>query len=176
MMRQYSIRSLVDSDLDLILTWRNHQSIRDVMLSQHKISRPEHLSWFKNSTKNEDKKLMICEDSGVPFGFVQFLGLKGSNGVVDWGFYLSPEAKRGSGKILGLLALEYIFEQLGKNQVRGQAFEKNESSIKFHERLGFKRELSYASGKFEGKEYPLTCFSLKKDAFLILKKQGKIGV
>ena len=175
-MKEYSIRSLANDDLGLILSWRNHPSIRAVMLTQHAISESEHLSWFRSAKNNEDKKLLVCEDGGSPFGFVQFTGLKGPSGVVDWGFYLSPEAKRGGGKILGILALEYIFGQLGKNEVRGQAYEKNVRSIQFHERLGFKMESSYMSGKLNGKEHSLICFSLKKDEFLRIKKSGEVDV
>lgn len=175
-MRSYSIRSLAKDDLNLILSWRNHPSIRAVMHTQHVIPELEHLSWFRNATNNNDKKLLVCEDGRSPFGFVQFSGFSSREGIVDWGFYLSPEAKRGSGKILGLLALEYIFELHGKNEVRAQVFDQNISSIQFHERLGFKRELSNMSGKLKGKEHSLIFFSLKKDEFLSIKKSGEVDV
>lgn len=175
-MSRYSIRPLANDDLDLILAWRNHPNIRAVMLSNHEISQQEHKLWFENTKNNNDRELMICEEEGTPFGFVQFSGMQNGAGEVDWGFYLSPQARPRSGNGLGILALEYIFERHKKNEVKSQVFEHNKSSIKFHERLGFKRKPFHVSGMSNDKKYPLIYFGLKKDEFIKLRNSGVVSV
>lgn len=176
MMRQYHLRLMTVADVDLVLSWRNHPSIRSVMLTQHAITVQEHAEWFNASKANPDKKLLICEDGSGPFGFVQFVGLCREGNSVDWGFYLSPEAELGSGRILGFLALEYIFEKIRINKISGQALDSNENSIRFHRRLGFQEEPLKKTLIFEGNERQLISFNLSKDEFLRLKKLGETYV
>ena len=86
-----AIRPMNKKDLEEVLVWRNHPSIRNNMLSQHKISKEEHIKWFESTISNSNKIPMIYEEKGIAMGYVNF-NLNSSNCYADWGFYTSPDA------------------------------------------------------------------------------------
>ena len=49
------IRPMEESDLDNVLRWRNHPSIRRSMLTQHEISLSEHTDWFKSIQEHHEE-------------------------------------------------------------------------------------------------------------------------
>jgi RimJ/RimL family protein N-acetyltransferase len=56
-----------------------------------------------------------------------------------WGCYIADlEAPKGSGSVMGFLALDYAFGDLGLEQVIGESFVSNEASVRYHQRLGFR--------------------------------------
>ena len=78
------------------------------MLTQHEISPEEHQSWFAR-VKQDDSRCQLVADSGdLPVGYVQFSGVS-LGGVADWGFYIAPQAPKGTGKAMGAAALDYGF-------------------------------------------------------------------
>ncbi len=133
------IRSMNKTDLEPVLAWRNHPEIRRYMLSQHKISLDEHRHWFELTSQDSKRRLLIVEHTEIPIGFVHFNGVA-PDGVADWGFYTVPDAPKGSGKKLGLMALNFAFQTLMLHKVCGQALGFNEPSIRFHRMLGFQQE------------------------------------
>lgn len=135
----YSLRKLEPDDLELVLSWRNHPEIRRYMFTQHEISDEEHAQWYKRESQNEMRKLMILECDCVPVGFIQFQ-INEANNEADWGFYVSPDAPKGTGRKLGQVALSYAFINLRLGKVMGQAIDFNERSIKLHLSLGFTPE------------------------------------
>lgn len=137
-MNRSQLRPLADTDLDLVRSWRNHESIRKYMFSQHEISESEHAAWYLKVKEDPRKIVLIYLKEGKPTGLVNFTLRPGN--VADWGFYLAPISPPGEGKYLGDVALHYAFDQLNLQRVCGQALQVNTASIKFHERMGFKHE------------------------------------
>lgn len=146
------LRLMTQSDLELVLSWRNHPDIRRFMYKQHEITSLEHFRWFESCQANAGRSLLIFEHDSVPTGFVNITQSTLGH-IADWGFYLSPDAMRGSGTLLGEAALKYAFQTLGLHKVCGQALAYNERSIRFHLRLGFTREGELRDQHFEGKQY-----------------------
>lgn len=147
-------------DLEYVLELRNHSEIRRYMLTQHEISIEEHLSWFKRSSQNPGIELLLFELDKRCCGFVQF---KKANcqGVVDWGFYVAPDAPKGTGRKLGFAALHHAFEEGTLHKICGQALHWNQPSIKFHKILGFAQEGILRDQHFDGATYhDLICFGL----------------
>ena len=141
-----SIREMTNNDLLMVLAWRNHPSIRLNMFSDHEISKDEHFKWFSKVNLNRLQSLWIVISNTEPIGFVQFK--KNHNELsADWGFYVSPDAKKGSGKILGQLALDLAFGELSITKVFGEALNFNNASIGFHRHLGFIQESSSDGNK-----------------------------
>ena len=133
------IRYAVESDLPLILTWRNHPSIKKYMYTQHDISMCEHQEWFKRClSQPEDIQLLMFVVNEQPLGFINFTRDKFN--VVNWGFYISPDAPKGTGSALGISAIRFGFENLKFRKICGQALSFNERSINFHKKLGFSQE------------------------------------
>ena len=158
--RDGRLRPMITSDLENILKLRNHPKIRQYMLSQHEISIEEHSSWFKSVSNDRNVMLYVFDLDELCIGFVQF---KRTNhcGVVDWGFYVAPDAPRGTGKKLGNAALHQAFEIEGFRKVCGQALKCNKPSHQFHKSLGFVQEGILRYDHLRGGKYQeLVCFGL----------------
>ncbi|MGX1123215.1 UDP-4-amino-4,6-dideoxy-N-acetyl-beta-L-altrosamine N-acetyltransferase [Pseudomonas sp. HLS-6 TE3448] len=146
------IRAMTTGDLEMVLQWRNHPDVRRYMYTQHEISLDEHRRWFESSQCNAARHLLIFEQLSVPLGFVSIT--EGTPGrIADWGFYLAPEAPRGTGRSLGQAALEFAFVSLRLHKVCGQALGFNERSIRFHHALGFIQEGVLRDQHFDGENY-----------------------
>jgi len=146
------IRSMTEGDLPMVLTWRNHPEVRRFMLTQHEISLPEHTQWFHRAVQDSTRRLLIVQELDNPIGYVQFSGVE-PGGVADWGFYARPDAAKGQGQKIGTSALDFAFAHLKLHKVCGQAIASNQASIRFHERLGFKREAELRDQKRINGEY-----------------------
>lgn len=160
------LRPMCSDDLDNILKLRNHPEIRRYMFTQHEISQEEHKRWFEQASRSPGIDLLILENGKECLGFVQF---KESNfkGVFDWGFYIAPYAPKGSGRKLGMAALDYAFNKEKLYKVCGQALQWNKPSISYHSYLGFKQEGVFQSQYFDGEVYhDLVCFGLLKDEWI----------
>lgn len=157
------LRPMTKNDLSLVLQWRNHPSVRKYMFNQNEINEEEHKLWFKNTSVDKGRYLFIFEKTGEPQGFMNFHKLFGGD-VIDWGFYLSPNAEKGTGNMLGKTALAYAFENLNLHKVCGQAIAYNEKSKRFHLRLGFKEEGELKEQYYDGENYhSIILFGLLKD-------------
>ena len=69
-MRQF--KKLELKDLEEILEWRNHPSIRKVMFQQDKIEWEEHLKWFERRACNSEIIDMIYTKSEENIGYMSF--------------------------------------------------------------------------------------------------------
>ena len=131
-----------ESDLLLVLAWRNEPRIRSAMYTEREISLAEHKQWF-GKTQQEGycgKHFVFCFDDN-PLGVVNFTAVSQEHKRLNWGFYLGAEdVPRGSGLIMGFLALQEAFEGMGMHKVVGEVLEKNEKSFRYHLRLGFLQE------------------------------------
>jgi UDP-4-amino-4,6-dideoxy-N-acetyl-beta-L-altrosamine N-acetyltransferase len=160
MTENLQIRSMTEEDLTMVLAWRNHPEVRRFMFTQHEISLEEHTQWFMRVVQDNTRRLLIVQDQGSPIGYVQFSNVE-LGGVADWGFYARPAAAKGTGSKLGASALDHAFGQLRLHKVCGQAIDTNQASIRFHERLGFKREAVLRDQKRMNDQYQtLICFGL----------------
>lgn len=162
-------RKMQESDLAMVLSWRNDPSVRQHMLTQHEISLEEHTNWFAQASKDPTRRLLIVEEEKQPLGYVQFSNIQ-SGVSADWGFYAVPGAPKGSGRKLGLAALAYAFEDLGIRKVYGQVLTTNLASIAFHESLGFEREDFLRDQCFiHGQQVGMICYRLLASGWDALK-------
>ena len=151
---------MTEADLGLVLSWRNHPDIREYMYSRHEIGMDEHRRWFAKASVDPTRRLFIFEIGAQPLGYVSFQQLNGGP-VVDWGFYVAPDAAKGTGRALGTAALAQAFDQERFHKVCGQALEHNTRSIQFHLNLGFVREGCLREQFFDGSSFQsVTCFGL----------------
>lgn len=160
------VRRMTADDLERVLRWRNHPDVRAFMFTQHEISPAEHARWFAAADADPARHLLIYERDGAPLGFAS-LAVGDSPGVAAWGFYLAPEAPRGSGRALGAAVLAHAFGALALDEVRGEALAFNTASIRMHEKLGFRRtgERRQPDGH-GGDEQAVVCFRLQRAAWL----------
>lgn len=157
---QQRVRPMRESDLLTVLAWRNHPDIRRVMYTQHEITVAEHTAWFARAVKDAGRHLLIFETSSIPVGFIN-INQVAHGGIADWGFYVSPDAAKGTGRRLGKAALEFAFVERGLHKLCGQALAFNQRSIRFHGYLGFQQEGVLRQQHFDGEHYhDVVCFGL----------------
>lgn len=147
------LRTLQASDLEMVRAWRNQPDVRRWMYTQHAIKREEHQRWFEAAASNPNRHLLIFERSGMPSGFVNLTIVDSVARRAEWGFYLASDADKGSGPLLGKLALSYVFSNLEQHKLCGEAIAHNHRSVRFHERLGFHLEARLRDHYFDGSDY-----------------------
>nr|WP_312846255.1 UDP-4-amino-4,6-dideoxy-N-acetyl-beta-L-altrosamine N-acetyltransferase [Marinobacter arenosus] len=159
-MRVGELRPMVAGDLDRVLAWRNHPTVRRYMYTSHEIAPEEHQRWFERVSKERGVSPLIYEVNGTPLGFVSISSTRWQ-GIADWGFYLAPDAESGTGRGLGQAALQHAFESMNLHKLCGQALGFNERSIRFHTALGFTREGTLRDQFFDGEQYhDIICFGI----------------
>lgn len=150
-----ALRNIRESDLKLILKWRNHPSVRLCMFSQDEIQYEAHKAWFEKEKNSRNSKWLIYKDKeGNPLGVVSFTQIDTHSNHAFWGFYKDPLSPPGTGKIMCNEALIYCFDILGLNKINAEVLESNVVSQKFHESLGFVvegvfKEHYFSNGKYE---------------------------
>lgn len=129
------LQVMTQADLNLVLAWRNHPRVRYHMYTQDEISFDEHVSWFERASVDPNRSMFILKIDDESLGYVTFYC--DDTGDADWGFYLAPEAPKGTGKVLGVTATNYAFEVLGLKRLWGEVLPDNHSSQNFHTKQGF---------------------------------------
>lgn len=137
------------------------------MYTDHLIAIEEHKAWFKNLQKSDTSLYLIFEIQERPVGLVYFTGIDKKNSKSYWGFYLGEEGlPHGSGTALGVLGLEFAFVHLGIRKLCGEVFFFNNSSIRFHEKLGFSEEGLFTKHVLKNGNYEdIISFALFKEVW-----------
>ena len=150
---------------------RNHPEVRRYMFTNSEITTKEHKQWFERASKDPSIKLLTFYLEDRCSGFVQ-LKKTTSPKVANWGFYVSPDAPKGAGTVLGIAALTHAFEILNFHKLCGQALELNEASKQLHKKLGFRQEGVAREQYFDGQNYQdLVCFGILKDEWTVSKNR-----
>ncbi|WP_150303090.1 UDP-4-amino-4,6-dideoxy-N-acetyl-beta-L-altrosamine N-acetyltransferase [Pseudomonas saliphila] len=131
------IRNIDDSELELMLAWRNAPAARQNMYTRHEISLAEHLSWWARTQSDARHRYFMYELDSVPLGIVGFNHIDEVNRNSSWAFYAAPDAPRGTGSKMEYLALNYAFDQLGLRKLQCEVLAFNEAVIKLHQKFGF---------------------------------------
>ncbi|MGZ4161028.1 MAG: UDP-4-amino-4,6-dideoxy-N-acetyl-beta-L-altrosamine N-acetyltransferase [Neobacillus sp.] len=137
----YCVRALTEKDKDIIYQWRNSEQIRVNMYNDQPIPYENHCQWFEDIMQNQAAfyRLFLCQNK--PLGFISFKNSNRQNQTCVWGFYIGESnAPKGSGTIMGSLALDYAFHHLNMRKIIGEVLSFNKKSERFHQKLGFIRE------------------------------------
>ncbi|WP_078430399.1 hypothetical protein [Alkalihalobacterium alkalinitrilicum] len=108
------MKDLDQNDLEIILKWRNSNRIINLMYRDTEITMSEHEQGFQRVTKDKRYlvKLLVYENRRL--GLVNFADIDRMNNRCYWGFHIGDlGAPRESGTMMGLLALNLIFEKMG---------------------------------------------------------------
>lgn len=134
------LRDIHESELELILSWRNAVSVRKNMYTRHEISLDEHLGWWKRVSGQQDQHYYLYEHEGHPVGVVGFTQIHAADANASWAFYASPQAPRGTGSRMEFLALEQAFGAMGLHKLYCEVLAFNEPVINLHKKFGFSVE------------------------------------
>lgn len=136
-----ALRPMAETDLERVLTWRNHERVRQNMYTSHVISMDEHRAWFARISADPAQHHYLFVLQGRDMGVLSFTAVDRPHGRAHWGFYLTPDAPpQGAGTALGVCALDFAFGPLGLRKLIGEVIAFNRPSLRLFDRLGFVQE------------------------------------
>ena len=147
------LRPMTESDLELVLAWRNSDSVRMNMYSHDLISWEDHVNWFETQKQSPHVRNLIFELDSNPLGVVSFSQISLSNSSATWAFYSGDTSVRGVGSMMETLALDYAFNELKINRLECEVLEFNSKVISFHKKFGFQEEGRKKQGYCRDGEY-----------------------
>jgi UDP-4-amino-4,6-dideoxy-N-acetyl-beta-L-altrosamine N-acetyltransferase len=158
----YHLRPLGEEDLERVLTWRNSDRVRSCMYTDELITREEHYRWYNRDRENPQSIHRICEFQSHPFGVINATKIDFDLGTCAWGFYLGDTSvPKGSSYAMALAFLDFIFQDLKLNEVKGEALAFNADSLKFHHNLGFQPDGILADRIIkQGQSIDVICFRM----------------
>ncbi|KGE18056.1 UDP-4-amino-4,6-dideoxy-N-acetyl-beta-L-altrosamine N-acetyltransferase [Paenibacillus wynnii] len=137
----YKLENLSQGEINLVLEWRNADHIRPFMNHDDLIPLEDHYRWLEAVEKDASKLVKLCFYKEKPIGLVNFSQIDPKNKTCEWGFYIGDKTSpRGSGKIMGILALDYIFKERKMRKCCAQILDFNRKSLSYHQKLGFAEE------------------------------------
>jgi len=152
------------------------------MYTIHTISWEEHLAWYGQLQTSSTKETFIFYEKDQPLGVVNFNQIDFIASRCYWGFYIGVQtAPKGSGTILGILALDYMFKEVGIHKVCAEVIETNIRSYHYHRKLGFETEGRLLEHIWKDDRYmdvfTMGLFSEKWSHVRedLIKQRGKIG-
>jgi UDP-4-amino-4,6-dideoxy-N-acetyl-beta-L-altrosamine N-acetyltransferase len=147
------LRRLEESDLELILPWRNAPDVRQAMYTRHEISMEEHRAWFQRMQGEASAQWFLYFDkSGMPGGVVYFTDIDATQGNAFWGFYARPGAAPGTGMRMSLEAMDLAFGDLSLRKINGEVLASNQRSLNMHTKVGFTEEGRFREQYFNGEQ------------------------
>jgi UDP-4-amino-4,6-dideoxy-N-acetyl-beta-L-altrosamine N-acetyltransferase len=138
---EFKLIDLEHENLNIVLTWRNSDRVRSVMNSDEIITIEQHNRWFELYKNDSTKIAKLCLYQNKPIGFIQFTNINKKHGTCEWGFYIGEKtAPRGSGTVMGILTLDYLFNVLKMRKLNAYVLEFNLISLNYHKKFGFVEE------------------------------------
>lgn len=137
------LHGITEEDTDLIVVLRSTSEVFRFFVSSHKITKAEHIKWFQDSyLKNENRIDWVASDSGgVSVGV---FGVKREDKYAkeaEVSYILLPE-RYGQGYASEAVnrLIEFCQIEWKCDCITAEIHEQNITSIRFAEKLGFKRE------------------------------------
>ena len=166
------LRALSQADLPVVRALRNDPDINRFMFSQHEILESEHLAWYEASQKNPLRHLFAYEEHGEMQGFLQLQQKAADSQVYEWGFYIRPQAQRGTGSRMAKSAMLTVFTKLKASKLYGEVLAFNTPSLRLHEKLGFTEEGVLRQQHFLNNQYhDVHCFGMLKQEWQQINKK-----
>ena len=131
--------NLSDDEKKLVLTWRNHESIRKWMYTDRIITPTEHDGFIKTLKSNNKDYYWLIENNDIYSGVIYLnkVSLKNKNAYI--GIYSNPKIK-GAGKWLMDTLLKLAFDVTGLHTLKLEVLEDNLKAINFYKKSGFAEE------------------------------------
>lgn len=138
------LRLMNREDTDLVVAWRNSDSVRKNFIYQTLFTRESHENWIRTMVETGKVVQMIICSLGTdrPLGSVYIRDIDRQHRKAEYGIFIGEAAARGRGvgTAAARLMLRYCFEEEGLHRVYLRAFADNVQAIRSYEKAGFVRE------------------------------------
>lgn len=129
---------------DLIVKWRNSESVRNNFIFQGELTSEMHNDWLDNKVaKGEvDQFIIIDKSTGEPIGSTFLKDIDRINDKAEFGIFIGEEnfRSKGYGTEATKIICEYGFKTLDLNKIMLRVVSTNEAAIKSYLKTGFKEE------------------------------------
>jgi len=135
-----NILKVNDEIKEKVRQWRNKEKIRRYMLSQHIITKEEHLNWIESLKNRNDWKFWVVFVDEIPIGSVYLQNIDFKNLTSEWGFYVGEEdfQGRGLGKYILFKLLEFYFEEMKFEVLFTKVLSVNIAALNIYRKFKFK--------------------------------------
>ena len=153
-LNELNLRPVAVGDLDLMLKWRNSESVRHYMLTDHIITLKEHQQWYQRTCKDPACEWLIAEFRSSPIGVVSITDIKKTDGTCTWGIYIGENMRNsGIGVLMEMHAIDRMVKYHKIRKIWGETLESNKRLILMHKRFGFKEEGVFKKHVCRGEKY-----------------------
>ena len=148
------LRPINDSkeDTELILRWRNSDTVRPYFIYQKPFTEEGHKQWLETQIfSGKGYQFIVCRNEDQkPIGCTYLRDYDSYVRKAEYGVFLGEVEERGKGlgKEVLELTLQFAFEELKLHKVSARAFADNLPSVMSFLRCGFEKE-----GHFKEEEY-----------------------
>lgn len=138
------LRMMAYDDTDMIVQWRNTDSVRKNFIYQALFTRESHENWIRTKVDTgEVVQMIICDiATDNPLGSVYIRDIDRTHKKAEYGIFIGEASARGRGvgSKAAELMLRYCFEEEGLHRVYLRALAGNEAAIRSYEKAGFVKE------------------------------------
>lgn len=121
---------------EMVLKWRNHESVRTYMYTNDRIHADDHENFVNSLTDRDDKRYFIVYKNGAPIGVVNLVNITDTSASL--GLYANPYSERkGIGRIILRALIRYAFETLRLAKLTLECFEDNERAQTLYKKFDF---------------------------------------
>lgn len=133
--------NLSEKEKEIVRGWRNSESIRRWMYTNHVISAKEHADFIKR-IKNDPRNLYwLLRDKRDYIGVIYLNRVDLRNKNAYLGIYANPRRKlAGAGRTLVTSLKDIAFKALNLHTLKLEVLADNQRAIRFYKKFGFKKE------------------------------------
>ncbi len=143
MIQLHNFTTLDLSQKELILSWRNHPSVRKWMINDNEISLEEHLHFIKLLATKANSRYILVQNESHYIGVINLTEIH--NNSAELGIYANPDM-RGVGSILMRALIHYALT-LGISNLIANVFITNVRAQKLYQKFEFTEIRRIASNK-----------------------------
>ena len=125
-----------DEEAQLVLTWRNHPSIRMKMINTDIITINEHLTFISTLKKREDCSYWLAYRDMIPYGTVYFTNINRKENSAELGYLISPEYMDRGGGLTYAVSINQFASYLGLKVLHGTVKQSNFPAMILEEYMG----------------------------------------
>jgi len=138
------LRMMTREDTDLIVSWRNLDSVRRNFIYQELFTRESHENWIRTKVETgQVVQMIICDNTThKPLGSVYIRDIDRQHNKAEYGIFIGEENARGRGvgSATAKLMLRYCFEEEKLHRIYLRVLAGNEAAKRSYENAGFQVE------------------------------------